>query len=175
MADTTALLSQPASLSMFRFMSLSVTTVTVINSAVVQTCSYRVWPAASSISRHLCLHTSSSFSLALSWRQTTSSLPSLCGRHRLTLLAVSFSPRLARPFCLIQFLVFFTPCFVIDSNAGWQELNVSFLACSFCFNTAIVKCSCRLKASIIAAGAMVYILTCFSQAVGLTGWFKWLS
>lgn len=58
---------QPNSLSMFRFMSSSVTrlAVTVINSAVVQTPSYRAWPAASSISRQLCLYTSSSLSLSL--------------------------------------------------------------------------------------------------------------
>ena len=47
--------------SVFRFMSSSVTRpgVTVINSAVAQTPSYGAWPAASPISRQLCLYTSS--------------------------------------------------------------------------------------------------------------------
>lgn len=120
---------QPDSRSVSRFMSSSVTrpTVTVINSAVAQMPSYRVWPAASSVSRQLCLYTSSS-SLSLSRRQTTSSLPSRPGRHRLSLLAVSFIPclTLLLPHSHL-FLVVSTPGFIIDCKARWRELDVSFV------------------------------------------------
>lgn len=137
---------QADSLSMFRFMSSSVTrpAVTLINSAVVQTPSYRVWPSASSISRQLCLYTSSSFSLSLSRWQTTTYLPSLCGRHWLSLLAVSFS-HLSSPSSSLSFnFLFSSRRFIIDSNERWQELDVSFAVCSF-FYTAAVKADVHAK------------------------------
>lgn len=140
-------------------MSSSVTrpAVTVINSAVAQTPSYRVWLVASSVSRQLCLYTSSS-SLSLSQRQTTSSLPSRPGRHRLSLLAVSFAPRLT----LLLPHSHLISCCLHTRFHYWFQSKVARAWYLFCgLHTARVKYSCRLRANTTTAGAFTYILASF--------------
>lgn len=166
---------QPDSLSVFRFMSSSVTrpAVTVINSAVAQTPSYRAWLAASSISRQLCLCTSS-LSLSLPLLETNDLIsaiapwpPSISTARRLILSSPHPSlPRSHLISCFLHTLLHYR--FKCRVTRAWC------LFCLFFNDTEIVKCSFRLKANLIKAGAIAYLLTCFSQAVGLTGWFKWL-
>ena len=59
--------------------------------------------------------------LSLSWRQTTSSLPSLCGCHRLSLL---FSTRLALPHLI--------PCFLHTPFHYRPQYRVTRARCLFC-------------------------------------------
>lgn len=124
---------QPNSLSMFRFVFSSVTrlAVAVINSAVVQTPSYRAWPAASSISRRLCLYTSFSLSLSLF-------LP-LLETNDLIYAITLWPPSIITAFCPILYFFFFTPCFIIDREAGWKKLDVSIGVCCFFIYIAIVN------------------------------------